>query len=156
MAWSEFLSKVDIFEGLDRDELAQIATLCREVKFPRDAPVLRESDTGRDLYILLEGKVGIEMEMPVGLKGRAELTTIVEGEVFGEIGFISASRRSATARALDRTRVLVIDREALIQLFDQNYHMGYVVIRHLAEVLCRRLESTDFMWRNVVMGQRAV
>lgn len=156
MALSEVLSKVGIFEGLNQDELSEIAALCQEVEFEEGAPILRESDKGRDLYLLLEGRVSIEVEMPLDLKGRGKLTTLREGEVFGETSFITGLRRSATARALDRTKVLVMEGEALNRLFEQNHHVGYVVMRRLAEVLCRRLESTNFMWRNAVMGQKAL
>ena len=147
------LSKVKIFEGLCQDELAKIASICREVKFEEGDLILHESDKGDELYLLLEGRVCIEMEMPLEL-GWGKLTTIQEGEIFGEISFISGLRRSATARSLNRTRVAVIGREPLNRLLEQNAPMGYVVMRHLAEVLCKRLDSTDLMWRNAVWNAR--
>lgn len=154
MALLEVLSEVGIFEGLDQAELSEIAALCREVAFEEGAPIFCESDEGTELYILLEGTVRIEMEMPLNLKESEKLAIIKRGEVFGEMCFVGNPRRSATARAVGRTRTLVIERDPLTRLFEQNPRMGYVVMRHLAEVLGRRLESTDFMWRNAVVGQK--
>lgn len=150
MVSSEALSKAEIFRGLEQDELSEIAALCREAEFEKRTFIFGESDMGRDFYLILEGAIGIEMEMPAGL-GRKKLKTLREGEVFGEMCFLTGLRRSAAARTLDRVRVLVIDGEALDRLFEENHHIGYVVVRRLAEVLCRRVENTDFMWRDAVM-----
>ena len=151
MVSSEALSKAEIFRGLEQDELSEIAALCREAEFEKDAFIFRESDTGRDFYLILEGAIGIEMEMPPGLEGWKKLKTLREGEMFGEMSFVTGLRRSAAARSLDGTRVLVIDGEALDRLFEERKDLGYVVMRHLAELLCRRLENAGFMWRDAVI-----
>ena len=64
MVSSEALSKAEIFRELEQDELSEIAALCQEATFEKGAFIFRESDTGRDFYLILEGAIGIEMEMP--------------------------------------------------------------------------------------------
>jgi len=149
MAMLDTLSTIELFQGLPKDNLAKIVPCCREATFQRGAVIFKESDAENDLYVVLKGRVSIEMELPAELAERARLAIMQEGQVFGEMSFISGARRSATVQALDDVRLLIISAEGLSKVMEEDHRIGYVVMKHLAESLRQRLDDTNLMWRNI-------
>ena len=111
--------------------------------------MFKESDEENDLYVLLKGRASVEIELPSNLAERARLALIKEGTVFGEMSFISGARRSATIRALDEIEVLIINAERFYEVMEADSRIGYIVMKHLAKCLRRRLDDTNLMWRNI-------
>jgi len=71
--------------------------------------IFREGDESHAAYWIISGKVEISIDTPTG---RSILTTLDDGEIFGEMGMIDDQPRAATARALVETAVDVIDEAA--------------------------------------------
>ena len=68
--------------------------------------IFRQGDKSEEAYWIVSGKVEISIETPAGPD---VLTTLDEGEIFGEMGMIDDQPRSATARVVAPTEVDVID-----------------------------------------------
>ena len=68
--------------------------------------IFQEGDESQEAFWIVSGKVEISIETP---QGRSVLTTLDEGEIFGEMGMVDDKPRAATARALTTTEVEVID-----------------------------------------------
>jgi CRP-like cAMP-binding protein len=64
------------------------------------------------------------------------------GRIFGWSSLVKQRRFTASARALDEVTVMCIRAEELNDLFDQNSHIGFVVMKQLAEVIASRLRRT--------------
>jgi uncharacterized protein (TIGR02266 family) len=78
--------------------------------------ILEEGSSGDWVYVILSGSV--EISKTIG--GRKFIITALEpGEVFGELGYLGAMKRTATARAIGETTVGVIDRTFLDQEFNK-------------------------------------
>jgi len=78
--------------------------------------ILEEGSSGDWVYVVLSGS--IEISKTIG--GRNFIITALEpGEVFGELGYLGAIKRTATARAIGETTVGVIDRTFLDQEFNK-------------------------------------
>jgi len=78
--------------------------------------ILEEGSSGDWVYVILSGSV--EISKTIG--GRNFIITALEpGEVFGELGYLGAMKRTATARAIGETTVGVIDRTFLDQEFNK-------------------------------------
>jgi len=78
--------------------------------------ILEEGSSGDWVYVVLSGSV--EISKTIG--GRNFIITALEpGEVFGELGYLGAMKRTATARAIGETTVGVIDRSFLDQEFNK-------------------------------------
>ena len=78
--------------------------------------ILEEGSSGDWVYIVLSGSV----EISKTIEGRKFIITALEpGEVFGELGYLGAMKRTATARAIGETTVGVIDRSFLDQEFNK-------------------------------------
>ena len=78
--------------------------------------ILEEGSSGDWVYVVLSGSV----EISKTIEGRNFIITALEpGEVFGELGYLGAMKRTATARAIGETTVGVIDRSFLDQEFNK-------------------------------------
>lgn len=145
----ENISSSKIFEGLSPADLDRILSISEELTFQPNEIVLEESSPGSSIYVLLEGRVNVEMASPQSRTDRKDLAILRKGDVFGEIGFLEKTRRSAGVRAVDTIKVLTIDSHKLYDLFEQDYCMGYLFMRNLAVILASRLVGQNFRWREV-------
>lgn len=99
--------------------------------------IFEEGSTGRELFVVLEGKVDI-----VKTTGESQ-TTIVslgKGEFFGEMAVIDGSARSATAiAAAGGTRVMRINHARFVYLVSQQPAFALMVM----DALSKRLRASN-------------
>lgn len=97
--------------------------------------LFREGDPGDTMYLIKSGKIKI-------IKGGGDvekaLAYLKEGDFFGEMAIIDESPRSATAIAVEETRLVIIDREAF-----RNQVKKSPLVEYILETLTRRLRATD-------------
>lgn len=100
--------------------------------------IIAEGDSDPWLYILISGKVRI-------VKHGKELAVLRRnGDIFGEMGVIGGSHRSASAFAADTTVCLTTDASRLSKMALHDRMTFYCLLyRLLAEVLTERLRLTS-------------
>jgi type IV pilus assembly protein PilZ len=78
--------------------------------------IFQEGSPGDWIYVIISGAV----EISKMVQGQKHVIAILkEGEVFGELGFVGVTKRTATARAIGQTTVGIIDREFLEKEYNQ-------------------------------------
>ncbi len=97
--------------------------------------LFREDDPGDRMYLIKSGKIKITKG---GGDVEKTLAYLKEGDFFGEMAIIDESPRSATAIAVDETRLVIIDREAF-----RNQVKKSPLIEYILETLTHRLRATD-------------
>jgi len=145
----EEIDKLEIFNGLSSEEIEKLISLSQEVSYNNKEVILEESSLSTDLFILLDGRVRIEIEKAYyynDQKEKVEIVVLRKGDIFGEIAFLEGTRRSAYVSAIDKIRAMKIDGKKLYELFDRNNHLGYVLMRNLAIILSNRLVLLNFKW----------
>jgi voltage-gated potassium channel len=95
------VARVPLFAGLKASEIADICRLLRTETAEAGAIVTRRGDPAHSMYFVASG--GVEIELPDGE------VAMGAGQFFGEIAVLRRARRSATVRAVERTRLLVLD-----------------------------------------------
>ena len=102
----------------------------------RDGDIIfEEGNAGDWIYVVLSGAV--EIVKKVG--DRQVVVDVVEPEtVFGELGFITQTPRTATARAVGETLIGIIDRNFL----DQEFNKLSGDFRFILKSLAARLKKT--------------
>lgn len=75
------------------------------LSFKSGETIFSEGSTGRELFILHEGCAGVFKNGP---DGPVALAQIEQGGIFGEMSLLDTLPRSATVKALDNVKVLVI------------------------------------------------
>ncbi len=109
-------------------------TLFRARFLPRDV-IFREGEAGSAAYVIESGKVQISALR----HGReAVLAKLGTGELLGELGLIEGQYRTATARALTETTLIVIHRNQL----GQKLSRSDPVLDLLIKVMLERIRHT--------------
>ncbi len=150
------LREVDIFQDLSESQLERVAQICEERVCHIGAVIFEENTASDELYIIADGMVDIRVDPSIlGIPSQADPTTITtlrRGQVFGEVALVDQGLRSASARCADNnTKLLVINRDDLISLCDQDFQMGYVLMRNIAADLSFKIRSADLMIREQLL-----
>lgn len=151
MDTKQVLKQVNIFNGLSSEELASIAILCETRNYKANELIFAEKSKGKEIYIVTKGQVRIEL----GIQGKTDYATVQrvgKGGLFGEFVLVNQGTRSGTARTETDCETITIDGNALLDLFENNMRIGYVVAMNLASLLATRLRKTNlqliacFLW----------
>jgi hypothetical protein len=121
----------ELFRGFPGDELAGIAELATEKHVESGDIVFHQGDPGDAYYLVVRGAVSI-------VRDGQELAVLETREGFGEMAILDQDTRSATARAVQPTTLLVLDRNSFDQLVERNP----AIARGIYRVLTQRLRST--------------
>lgn len=113
----EIAEALSIVPGLPSPECSALAKHVRVRLYEPGERVCRYEDKGRDLYFLLEGELTVSR---ASSKGAAVLlTTMLRGEIFGEVALWTDGPRTVDVTARTGSVVGVISWEALQQLRKQ-------------------------------------
>src|SRR5207253_7336689 len=140
---------------LDRVPLQKNVRLCdrlsnRQVKsgsdmrfertYDADESIFEEGQPGAALFLILDGKVAVEIFRETST---TRLAVLEKGAFFGEMALLDDTPRSATARALERTRTLALYRNDLRGLVHRDAKTACRIYRSLAGMIADRLRLTN-------------
>lgn len=140
------LAAINIFSGLDPDELDQLANVFSLRNCEAGEVLLNEGERGTSLNIVLEGRVDIVLAADERHEDRfrdIKLTTMGPGELFGEYGLIDMRPASASVRAVTACRILEVQYTDLHRLIYQHCNLGRQFYENLLLVLIDRLRRDD-------------
>lgn len=125
------LRQVPMFAELAPDHLEDLAEVVVERHFQPGQDLCREGEAGDAVFLLVKGKV--KVVTGGGDDGRPErvLNELGPGAVIGEMAVFDAAPRSATVRAIERTRSLTLPGDDFKSLLSQRPEMSQVIIAEL-------------------------
>jgi len=122
------LAGVPLFAGLWRRDLQRVAAAVEVVDVDPGAEVVRQSDAGHDLYVIVRGSATVvEDGRPAAMLGA--------GDTFGETGGFAGARHPASVVAADPLRLAVLGRREAFGLL----HVVPQVAQHLLRGMAARL-----------------
>ena len=144
------LEQVDIFQGLNKNEIEDITKLCQEVNYERDAIIFREGQKADFLYVVAKGKVDLRFRFP-SFKRRfffmkqdssLEITmyTVPEEKTFGWSALIEPHQYTQSAYCVETCGLIRIDGKKLLELCERSSNLGFHVMRNLAQLISERLK----------------
>ena len=128
-----FLKEVPFFQGMTAIQLEALAAACEEERFAEDAAIFVQGEPGGALYVVVDGRVGIDREKRKG--SFVHLATIAPHAYFGEMSLFDDSPRSTSAVALQDTLALRLRREPLVELVRQDSSLALELIKVLSQHL---------------------
>ncbi len=128
-----FLKEVPFFQGMTVDYLKVLAALCEEKLYEKGARIFSQNDPGGSLYVVVNGRVGIEQEKRAGSFVR--LSEADAYSYFGETNFFDNSPRSTSAVAIRDTLLLQLRREPVIEFVREDPNLALDLINVLSERL---------------------
>jgi CRP-like cAMP-binding protein len=145
MVTTELLKKYGFFAGLSEKQLKALSMIADEETFEAGASLIEECSTADKLYLLINGNVDLsyleidEMHSYTSPPKEFYAGSINPGEVFGISALIEPYSYNATAKASERSRVIVIDALELRKLLEQDLLFAYNLSRQTVKVLMERL-----------------
>jgi len=136
----KFLKTVAFFNELSDRQLKTVSSILFERKYEAEELIFEEGQPGAALFLILDGKVAVEM-----CRGNYTTTLAIleRGEFFGEMALLDEAPRSANARSLEQTSTLSLYRNDLSQLIQRDPQTAYQIYRALAHMVGDRLRSTN-------------
>lgn len=134
----EKLLTIPLMKEFETKSLGNILRQSKVHQYEDGEMIIKEGDVSPWLYFLLSGEVRVE-------KDGADLAILRrKGDVFGEMGMLSDSYRTASAAAIGETVCLAMD-ATLINKFSANDKLAFccILYRVLAEVVTERLKTTS-------------
>ena len=133
----ELLQSVSIFWDLNEDELGHIADKMVAKHFENGNYIFLEDSEGEQCFFVLEGSVKVTR---LSKDGREVILAMLnEGEFFGEMSLLDGESRSANVIALEKTKVLTLDRNDFIAVVNDYPKIAVQLLKELA----RRLRKSD-------------
>ncbi|MEA2085274.1 MAG: cyclic nucleotide-binding domain-containing protein [Thermodesulfobacteriota bacterium] len=131
------MKNIEKFSFFSDDDLLSFLDLGKLIKYDPGEIIIREGDYGQWIYFLISGKVEIiKAGKPIDILARS-------GDLFGEMGVVDDSPRSATIQAVTKTLVLSVDASLIYnEPVRQPMAFSYTIFRFFAEVLAERLRYT--------------
>ncbi len=134
-----FLSEVELFENLTRNERKNLSQHLYERIYKEDEVVFKKGYPNVVMYIVKEG----ELQTFLDSKDGESLKTIKPTDFFGEVGLFLEEERTATIVASKDSVLLGISKRDMNRFIDEFPRAGSKILRKLATVLCTHLINTN-------------
>jgi CRP-like cAMP-binding protein len=135
----ENLKRSDFFLGFDDLALADIARFARMETYEAGKVVFDRDEESHTAYIILKGRVRQGFEVSPGTE--MWFLTGEPGDLFGFGALLSPRVRSMRAKASEKTEVVALDADALLEYLEANPRFGFIFMERLAQVFMQRLNN---------------
>jgi CRP-like cAMP-binding protein len=147
----ESLQRIQFLQNVTPELIDELAGISSLVEFSSDAIIFRQGDVASSIYLILEGRVSLEL-CAAGI-GCRRILTVGSGDLLGWSPVLQQSLFTATARALVSTQAIQVDGIRLQALGEANPRLGYEFMKRAAMALAKRLTATRMQLVDVYGAQ---
>ncbi len=159
--YTNILKQADIFYQIPENHLEQVAGFCQENTYQLGEVIFLEGSSSDELYVIAQGEVEIQVnpglvsDEPGHTYLPVTIATLRRGQSFGEIALVDRGLRSASALAAQNgTRLLVLQREEVIEYCQANPQFGFKLMHNLAADLALKMRNADLLIRNQLLNRQ--
>ncbi len=135
---SDPLHAVALFQGLSREAVERFLASATIVSASPGDRVVREGERDDTVYVLLKGLA----EILRAESGEHPINALGAGDLFGEIGFLTATPRTASVVARTPCEVLVLSGRQLQKFLESDPVVAARLLFNLSRILAGRLAQT--------------
>ena len=125
-------------QGLTPEHCATLASLGSRASYAKDDIIFAEGDQRHEFFLLLSGRVALEM-MAQGKPLRVH--TLEAGDELGWSSVLSGRGKFYQARALEPVEVIKFDGYVLLEKCRADNSFGYKIMHRLVGVVSERLQA---------------
>jgi CRP-like cAMP-binding protein len=126
-------------EEFQPQHIEKLSALAKEVRFDRDNVIFHEGDECHDFYLIVEGRVALEIEAP-GHTFRVQ--TLHAGDELGWSAILMGRGKHFQARALQPVQALAFDGAKLLNACREEPAFGFALMYRMVGVVSERLQAT--------------
>ena len=152
------LAGFKFFSEVAPQAIEMIAGKSEVLEFAPDDVIFKFDEPAEHLYGLLEGEVDLslvftdkvlktEIEYEESIQASMVdeeksivIDTVAPNQIFGWASLVGPARRTVTARCTETCRVVAIAAADLKDMFDQDHHLGFVIMQKLSAIIAKRLQ----------------
>ncbi len=114
----DILARIPLFQSADPVCLHKMAMMLRPVFYEAGEDIIRIGETGKQMYFIVRGSVEV-----FDAAGKS-ITTLGEGEYFGEMSLLMSAPRSANIRAASSCNLFVLEKAEFDRVVRDHPHFA--------------------------------
>lgn len=123
-----------IFQGIGERNVEKLLSQGITVYYDKDEVIFYEGSEGSQIYIILDGKIGI-------YKDDKLIGELSSGECVGEMGLFTKMPRSATAKSLTKTKLLILSENILNKVLHKK--VAIKLLLNIITILSERIRELN-------------
>ncbi len=142
-------TRISLLADLDEDEAHKFLSTGTVMPCKTGDVIIRPGDVGDEMFVILEGVaevIGGDEKNPVSL------AVLGQGQLFGEIAFVSKTPRTAKVVAKTDLKLLVLTQSFFKRATKKMPDIASKVLLNLSVILCNRLRSSTQSWMEAVQS----
>lgn len=143
---SKYLSRINLFQRLSAEELAQIEPISPMNTIKKGTIISSPHSGGKLLYLIKSGTVRLYKLSDAGKELTVDLLKV--GHIFGEIGLFTISSDNLYAEAWEDCVICTIDKPQFEQLMREKPELAL----HFIEIISARLKEVEEMMEQIAYG----
>lgn len=126
-------------EELEGPQIDKLKAMATEVEFEKNQVVFRENDECQEFYLILSGRIALEMRAP---GATITVQTLGPGDEFGWSSLLMRDSWHCQVRCLEHVRTLAFDGKKLLDACYADHSFGFAIMRRLVQILAGRLQAS--------------
>jgi CRP/FNR family transcriptional regulator/CRP/FNR family cyclic AMP-dependent transcriptional regulator len=153
MAGLTLLKRIPFLSALTPAHLREVYRLAREVQLTAGSRVFAKREDADSMFIVLSGRIKIFTDSAG--KKRKTYAYLQEGEFFGEMALVEDLPRTASAQAVEPSRLLLIRKDDFQRLLTRDPRLALYLLKTVCARLRRANEDLEGMLFRNILGRVA-
>ena len=136
MSGPDFLEKVDIFKGLNHDQLDAVKKGGQEKEYLYGDRIFAEGEDAGRIWLVIDGQVDLRFDLP-GRPTSEENTifSITAAQTLGWSSFVPPFKYALSAYSATKScKILQINKDHLLECFEKDSRMGLIFMTNVAAI----------------------
>jgi CRP-like cAMP-binding protein len=133
------LQRHPFVEEFQPAHIEMLTSMAKEADFARDQVIFHEGDECHEFYLIVAGRVALEIEAP---DQTFRVQTLGAGDELGWSAILMGRGKHFQARALEHTQALAFDGGALLEACRKDTSFGFALMYRMLGVVSERLQGT--------------
>ena len=137
------VKQIGLFSNIDEKVLESLAPVLSEEYFKDGQIIFSENDFGDEIYFIFSGEVEIVKLVNKEANVSQSLSSLEEGEFFGEMALFDKKQRSATVKAKGDVTLLKLSCKDFYYFLKTDAHIAVSILGSMLSATIKRLREMD-------------
>ena len=142
------LKEINLFKDLSAEEIDSVASVLEDAFYKKGAVIWEEGSAEQGLQIIDHGKVRITRTTREG--HRQVLSVLKDNKFFGELSLLDGRSHSASAEAVEDTKLYILHRSQMEKLLQESPQTAYKIMREMTIEICEILRQMNMKFMDMV------